>query len=42
LKKALESRGEEPRLRIAVIPVETKRIRMLSDEEVAKYLEAVG
>ena len=42
LKKALESRGEEPRLRIAVIPVETKRIRVLSDEEVAKYLESVG
>jgi len=42
LKKAQESRGETPRMRIAVIPMDTKRIRMLSDEEITNYMESVS
>jgi len=37
LMKALEARGEAPRLKIAVIPTETKRLRMLTDEEIEGY-----
>jgi len=37
LVKALEARGEAPRLKIAVIPTETKRLRMLTDEEIEGY-----
>ncbi|MEM2875334.1 MAG: archaeal proteasome endopeptidase complex subunit alpha [Candidatus Bathyarchaeia archaeon] len=42
LKKAQEARGEKPRMRITVIPADTKRVRMLSDEEVSKYIESVS
>ncbi len=38
LKKAFEARGESPRVKIAVIPSATKKIKMLSDEEIAKYM----
>jgi len=37
LVKALEARGEAPRLKIAVIPTATKRVRMLADEEIKGY-----
>ena len=41
LLKSAEARGEPTRIRIAVIPVETKRYRLLSDEEVDSYIEKV-
>jgi proteasome alpha subunit len=37
LVKALEARGEAPRLKIAVIPTTTKRLRMFTDEEIEGY-----
>ena len=42
LVKALEARGEKPRLRIGVIPAETKRVRMLSQEEIEGYIKSLG
>jgi len=41
LVKALEARGEKPRIKIAVIPSETKRFRLLPDEEIDVYIKAV-
>jgi len=38
LVKAIEQRGEKPRLRIAVIPADTKKYRILPMEEVEKYI----
>jgi proteasome alpha subunit len=37
LVKALEARGETPRLKIAVVQTKTKQLRMLTDEEIAGY-----
>jgi len=37
LVKAQEARGEQPRVKIAVIPAETKKMKMLTDEEVEAY-----
>jgi len=37
LVKALEARGETPRLKIGVIPTKTKQLRMLTNEEIAGY-----
>ncbi len=37
LVKAFEARGETPRLKIAVIPSETRRLRMFADEEIEAY-----
>ncbi len=37
LVRALETRGETPRIKIAVIPSETKKLRMLTDEEIETY-----
>ncbi len=37
LVKALDARGEAPRLKIAVIPTATKRLRMFTDEEIEGY-----
>jgi len=37
LAKALEARGEAPRLKIAVIPTVTKKLRMLTDDEIKDY-----
>ncbi|RJS85217.1 archaeal proteasome endopeptidase complex subunit alpha [Candidatus Bathyarchaeota archaeon] len=41
LVKSLQARGEEPHIKIAVIPVSTKRFRLLSPEEVQKYIQEV-
>jgi len=38
LVKAIEARGEKSTLRIAVIPSETKKFRMLTAEEVEPYM----
>jgi proteasome alpha subunit len=37
LAKAIEARGEIPRVKIAVIPFETKALKMLSDEEIKEH-----
>jgi len=37
LVKALEARGEAPRLKIAVVPTATKRLQMMTDEEIEGY-----
>ncbi len=37
LSKAIEARGETPRVKIAVVPFETKTLRMLSDKELKDY-----
>ncbi len=37
LVKALEARGETPRLKIAVVQTKTKQLRMLTNEEIAGY-----
>jgi len=39
LVKSLEGRNETPRIKIAVIPTSTKKLRMLSDEEIGKYMK---
>jgi len=37
LTKSLESRGEPPRIKITVIPSETKKLKMLSEKEIEAY-----
>ncbi len=37
LIKALEARGEAIRFKLAVVPTTTKRLRMLTDEEIEGY-----
>ncbi len=37
LIKALEARGEPKRIKIGVIPSETKRLRMLTEKEIETY-----
>jgi len=39
LVKALEARGEKPRVKITVIPSETKKVRMLTETEIAAYMK---
>jgi proteasome alpha subunit len=39
LAKSLETRGETPRVKIAVIPTATKKFNMLTDEEIGKYMK---
>jgi proteasome alpha subunit len=39
LAKALEARQLPPRMKIAVIPSDTKKMEMLSDEKVEKYMK---
>jgi 20S proteasome alpha/beta subunit len=41
LVKSLQARGEPIRIKIAVVPSDTKRFRQLSDEEIEKYLKDV-
>jgi len=41
LVKALEARGEAPRVKIAVIPSVTKKLRMLTDEEVETHRKGI-
>jgi proteasome alpha subunit len=37
LVKAQEARGEQPRVKLAVIPADTKKMKMLTDQEVEAY-----
>jgi proteasome alpha subunit len=41
LLKAFEAREETPRIKIAVIPSETKKIKMFTDEEIQVYMKGV-
>ncbi|KPV63154.1 MAG: Proteasome subunit alpha [Candidatus Bathyarchaeota archaeon BA1] len=41
LAKALEARGETPRVKVAVIPSATKKLRMLTDGEIEAYLKGI-
>jgi len=42
LTKALEARQLPPRIKIAIIPTETKKMEMLSDERTQEYVKQVG
>ncbi|MEM2937309.1 MAG: archaeal proteasome endopeptidase complex subunit alpha [Candidatus Bathyarchaeia archaeon] len=42
LVKALEARQLTPRIKIAVIPSATKKMEMLSDEKIEKYMKNLG
>jgi proteasome alpha subunit len=42
LIKALEARQLPPRIKIAVIPKETKQLQMLTDEKVESYIRELG
>ncbi len=42
LVKALESRQLPPRIKIAVIPVSTKKMEMLEDDKVEAYIKELG
>jgi len=42
LVKALEARQLPPRIKIAVIPSETKKMEMLSDEKIEGYVKELG
>jgi proteasome alpha subunit len=42
LIKALEARQLPPRIKIAVIPTETKQLQMLTDEKVESYIRELG
>jgi proteasome alpha subunit len=42
LVKALEARQLPPRIKIAVIPVSTKKMEMLSDDKVEGYIKELG
>lgn len=41
LLKSIQARGEQPKIKIAIVPVLTKQFRMLSDEEIEKYVREV-
>jgi proteasome alpha subunit len=41
LVKAQESRGEQPRVKIAVIPATTKKMKMLTEEEIETYRKSM-
>jgi len=42
LVKALEARQLPPRIKITVIPSETKKMEMLSDEKIESYMKELG
>ncbi|HVP26320.1 MAG TPA: archaeal proteasome endopeptidase complex subunit alpha [Candidatus Bathyarchaeia archaeon] len=42
LTKALEARQLPPRIKIAVIPAETKKMEILSDEKTEEYIKQAG
>ncbi len=42
LVKALEARQLPPRIKIAVIPSETKKMEMLGDEKIESYMKELG
>ncbi|MEM2994532.1 MAG: archaeal proteasome endopeptidase complex subunit alpha [Candidatus Bathyarchaeia archaeon] len=42
LVKALEARQLPPRIKIAVIPAATRKMELLSDEEIGEYMKKLG
>jgi len=42
LTKALETRQLPPRIKIAIIPADTKKMEMLSDEKTEEYVKQIG
>jgi len=42
LVKALEARQLQPRIKIAIIPAETKQLQMLTDEKLESYIKELG
>jgi proteasome alpha subunit len=42
LAKALEARGLQPRIKIAVIPAATRKMEMLRDDVVEKYIKGLS
>jgi proteasome alpha subunit len=42
LAKALEARQLPPRIKIAVIPAETKQLQMLADDKIEGYIKELG
>ncbi|MEM1506701.1 MAG: archaeal proteasome endopeptidase complex subunit alpha [Candidatus Bathyarchaeia archaeon] len=41
LLKSMQARGEQPRIKVAVVPTHTKRFRILTDEEIEKYIKEI-
>ena len=41
LAKSLQSRGEQPKIKISIIPADTKRFRQLASDEVEAYTKGV-
>jgi len=41
LTKSLQARDEQPRIKLAAVPSDTKRFKLLPDEETEKYLKEV-
>ncbi len=41
LVKAQEARGEQPRVQIAVVPATTKKMKMLTEEEIETYRKSI-
>lgn len=41
LVKSLQAREEQPRMKLAVVPTDTKRFKLVPDEETKKYLDEV-
>ena len=41
LVKAIEARGEKPRIKIAVVPAATKKLKMLTDVEIGVHQRSI-
>jgi len=41
LVKSMQAREEQPKMKLAVVPSETKRFGLVPDEETEKYLQEV-
>jgi len=41
LAKAIEARGETPRVKITVVPTETKRLKFLTDKEIEAHMKGM-
>ncbi|MBS7648540.1 MAG: archaeal proteasome endopeptidase complex subunit alpha [Candidatus Bathyarchaeia archaeon] len=41
LLKSMQARGEQPRIKIAVVPASTRRFKLLVDDEIEKYVKEV-
>lgn len=41
LMKALEARGEKPRFKIAMVPFKTRRLKLMTDEEIGAYMKGL-